>query len=138
MHLFKNGAYAAAIPGFTKALELFPGHYRAQANLAIAKQRAGSSKGAAAPAAPVHEQTSAPQAVCRGCSSRESRRSSSVAAALLLLRRRRGSGAPAWARPGRATAGLDREPRRMLRLQPLPPAGRRGRPHPEARAQPGA
>ena len=41
MHLFKNGAYAAAIPGFTKALELFPGHYRASRNLAMAKQRAG-------------------------------------------------------------------------------------------------
>ena len=29
MHLFKNGGYAASVPGFTKALELFPGHFLA-------------------------------------------------------------------------------------------------------------
>lgn len=50
MHLFKNGAYAAAIPNFTKALELFPGHYRARANLAVAQARAKSGGGNAAPA----------------------------------------------------------------------------------------
>lgn len=49
MHLFKNGAYAAAIPSFTKALELFPGHYRARANLTVAQERAKSGGGNAAP-----------------------------------------------------------------------------------------
>ena len=49
MHLFKNGAYAAAIPSFTKALELFPGHYRARANLAVAQERVKSGGGNAAP-----------------------------------------------------------------------------------------
>lgn len=49
MHLFKNGGYAAAIPQFTRALQLFPGHYRASANLAVAKARAGTG-GAATPA----------------------------------------------------------------------------------------
>src|SRR4051794_37973971 len=43
MHLFKNNGYAASIPGFTKALELFPGHFLASRNLATAKQRAGTS-----------------------------------------------------------------------------------------------
>ena len=42
MHLFKNGGFAASVPGFTKALELFPGHFLASRNLAIAKQRAAS------------------------------------------------------------------------------------------------
>ena len=42
MHLFKNGGYAASVPGFTKALELFPGHFLASRNVAIAKQRAAS------------------------------------------------------------------------------------------------
>ena len=42
MHLFKNDGYAASVPGFTKALELFPGHFLASRNLAIAKQRAAS------------------------------------------------------------------------------------------------
>ena len=32
MHLFKNGGYAASVPGFTKALELFPGHFLASRN----------------------------------------------------------------------------------------------------------
>ncbi len=50
MHLFKNGGYAASIPNFTRALDLFPGHYRANANLAVAKARAGQSGGAGAPA----------------------------------------------------------------------------------------
>ena len=129
MHLFKNGAYAAAIPGFTKALELFPGHYRAQTNLAIAKQRAGASKGAAAPATPVHEQMSSATGVCRGCSSRESQRSSSSWPWRSCCCAAGGEAAlPAWARPGRETAGPGREPRRMPRFRPLPPAGRRGRP----------
>ena len=42
MHLFKNNGYAASIPSFTKALELFPGHFLASRNLAIAKQRSGA------------------------------------------------------------------------------------------------
>ena len=46
MHLFKNNGYAASVPSFTKALELFPGHFLASRNLAIAKQRAGSGVGA--------------------------------------------------------------------------------------------
>ena len=101
MHLFKNGAYAAAIPGFTKALELFPGHYRAQANLAIAKQRAGASKGASAPAVPAHEQTSAatggvPWLLVAGVAAVLLL----VAVALLLLRRRRGSGATGVSKAG--------------------------------------
>ena len=44
MHLFKNNGYAASIPSFTKALELFPGHFLASRNLAIAKQRSGSGR----------------------------------------------------------------------------------------------
>ena len=55
MHLFKNGAYAAAIPSFTKALELFPGHYRARANLAMAQERVkngGGGNAAQVPGAP--------------------------------------------------------------------------------------
>ena len=49
MHLFKNGKYAAAVPGFKNALQLFPGHYRARANLAIAEDRAKAGGGNAAP-----------------------------------------------------------------------------------------
>ena len=107
MHLFKNGAYAAAIPGFTKALELFPGHYRAQTNLAIAKQRAGASKGAAAPATPVHEQMSSATGVPWLLIAGVAAVLLLVAVALLLLRRRRGSGATGVGKagPGDGRAG---------------------------------
>ena len=60
MHLFKNGAYAAAIPSFTKALELFPGHYRARANLAMAQERVkngGGGNAAQVPGAPSGTET---------------------------------------------------------------------------------
>jgi hypothetical protein len=46
MHLFKNGGYAASVPGFSKALELFPGHFLASRNMAIANQRAASGASA--------------------------------------------------------------------------------------------
>jgi hypothetical protein len=62
MHLFKNGAYAAAIPSFTKALELFPGHYRARANLAVAQERAkngGGGNAAPVPGGPSGTETAA-------------------------------------------------------------------------------
>jgi hypothetical protein len=49
MHLFKNNGYAASIAGFSKALELFPGHFLASTNLAIAKQRAASGTSASGP-----------------------------------------------------------------------------------------
>ena len=138
MHLFKNGAYAAAIPGFTKALELFPGHYRAQTNLAIAKQRAGASKGAAAPATPVHEQMSSATGVPWLLIAGVAAVLLLVAVALLLLRRRRkrryrrGQGR-AGRRQGRAASpGACRGSGRCLR-----PDGAAGR-NAEARAQPGA
>ncbi|HEX8971257.1 MAG TPA: hypothetical protein VF825_06845, partial [Oryzihumus sp.] len=43
MHLFKNRGYAGSIPGFRNALALFPGHYLATQNLAIATKLRGSS-----------------------------------------------------------------------------------------------
>ncbi|MGN6634878.1 MAG: hypothetical protein ACTHJ6_05365, partial [Oryzihumus sp.] len=43
MHLFKNRGYAGSIPGFRNALALFPGHYLAAQNLAIATKLRGSS-----------------------------------------------------------------------------------------------
>ena len=104
MHLFKNGGYAASIPGFTKALELFPGHFRAQTNLAIAKQRAGASKGAAAPATPVHEQMSSATGVPWLLIAGVAAVLLLVAVALLLRCAAGGEAAlPAWARPGRET-----------------------------------
>jgi hypothetical protein len=51
MHPFKNGGYAAAVPNFQKALELFPGHFLAAKNLAEAQQKvAAGSPGPALPA----------------------------------------------------------------------------------------
>jgi S1-C subfamily serine protease len=52
MHLFKNGAYAASISNFTRALDLFPGHFRASTNLAVAKARANASGASTAPSTP--------------------------------------------------------------------------------------
>jgi hypothetical protein len=51
MHLFKNSAYAASIPNFNKTLELFPGHFMASQNLAVAQKHVATGAGAAAPAA---------------------------------------------------------------------------------------
>src|SRR4051794_7973605 len=42
MHPFKNGGYAAAIPSFKATLALFPGHFLAAANLAVAEQNVAS------------------------------------------------------------------------------------------------
>ncbi len=130
MHLFKNGAYAAAIPASPRPSSSSP---------ATTGPRPTSPSPSSVRAPPRvrprlgRRSTSRPrlpQAVCRGCSSRESRRSSSLWPRRCCCCGAGGEAAlPAWARPGRVTAGLDREPRRMLRLQPLPPAGRRGRPH---------
>jgi Trypsin-like peptidase domain len=51
MHPFKNGGYAAAVPNFKKALELFPGHFLAAKNLAEAQQKvAAGSPGPTLPA----------------------------------------------------------------------------------------
>jgi cytoskeletal protein RodZ len=43
MHQFKNKGYAASIPNFTAALQLFPGHLLATQNLAEAKSQAGTA-----------------------------------------------------------------------------------------------
>jgi hypothetical protein len=48
MHLFKNSAYAASIPDLKKALELFPGHFMASQNLAVAQKHVASGTGTAA------------------------------------------------------------------------------------------
>jgi hypothetical protein len=51
MHAFKNGGFAAAIPGFKAALAIFPGHAMAATNLAVAEKNVASgTPGAAAPA----------------------------------------------------------------------------------------
>jgi hypothetical protein len=51
MHAFKNGGFAAAVPGFKAALAIFPGHAMAAANLAVAEKKVASgTPGAAAPA----------------------------------------------------------------------------------------
>ena len=47
MHQFKNQGYAASIPNFTTALQLFPGHLLATQNLAEAKSKAGTAPDAA-------------------------------------------------------------------------------------------
>ena len=47
MHLFKNSAYAASIPDLKKALELFPGHYMASQNLAVAQKHVAIGAGTA-------------------------------------------------------------------------------------------
>lgn len=50
MHAYKNGGYAAAIPGLEATLELFPGHAMAVAGLADSEaQVAAGSSGPAAP-----------------------------------------------------------------------------------------
>jgi hypothetical protein len=51
MHLFKNSAYAASIPGLKKAVELFPGHFLANQNLAVAQKHVASGTGTAPTAA---------------------------------------------------------------------------------------
>jgi Trypsin-like peptidase domain len=50
MHPFKNGGYTAAVPNFKKALELFPGHFLAAKNLAVAEQKVASGSPGPAPA----------------------------------------------------------------------------------------
>ena len=51
MHLFKNSAYAASIPNFKKAIELFPGHFLATQNLAVAQEHVAAGGGVPPPAA---------------------------------------------------------------------------------------
>jgi hypothetical protein len=51
MHAFKNGGFAAAIPGFKATLDVFPGHAMAASNLAVSEQNVAS--GAPGPASPV-------------------------------------------------------------------------------------
>jgi|GEM_PF-3283202 len=49
MHLFKNSAYAPSIPNFKKTLELFPGHFLASQNLAVAQQHVAGGGGVMPP-----------------------------------------------------------------------------------------
>jgi hypothetical protein len=44
MHSFKNKLYTPPIPSFQRALELYPGHALATANLAVAKAKAGTAE----------------------------------------------------------------------------------------------
>jgi hypothetical protein len=54
MHKFQNKGYAASIPGFQNALAVYPGHFLAAQNLAVAKDMVGKGQGGpAVPAAAV-------------------------------------------------------------------------------------
>jgi hypothetical protein len=44
MHSFKNKLYTAPIPSFERALDLYPGHALATADLAVAKAKAGTAE----------------------------------------------------------------------------------------------
>src|SRR5206468_463182 len=44
MHSFKNKLYTPPIPSFERALELYPGHALATADLAVAKAKAGTAE----------------------------------------------------------------------------------------------
>jgi hypothetical protein len=51
MHYFKNAEYSRAIPFFKQALQAFPGHYSARANLATSEQylKVGGGQGPSGP-----------------------------------------------------------------------------------------
>jgi hypothetical protein len=116
MHPFKNRAFAASIPNFKATLALFPGHFLAAENLAVAERNAGTQ-------APSGAATGGGLPAAAGAVSAASGRWTIVLPALaglvlltavgvLLLRRRRLAGtrreaAPATAsqtQPGRAPA----------------------------------
>ncbi len=121
MHLFKNNGYAASIPSFSKALELFPGHFVASRNLAIAKQRSGAGAtgtGAGATVAGGSDQGTGSAAGATGTGSSWGWPIGIVLAVavlaagalLYLLWWRRRSPAAAVAGPGQSPSGSHRPP----------------------------
>jgi hypothetical protein len=118
MHLFKNNGYAASIAGFSKALELFPGHFLASTNLVIAKQHVAAGTSASGPGGTGSQGTTSGASAAAAASAGTSGwwwglaavALLAAAAVLFLLWRRRRTAVAAVAGPGGSTSGGHRSP----------------------------